>query len=75
MSKMIKQTLELTTEFQKEVVSRLMKDMYENESVDLHNARSREQNEPVFIVSDADISNIFMDVMKDVIEDFNRGVM
>ena len=70
MNKMIKQTFELTTEFQKEVVSRLDKEIAK---VAVNSATYTHLDFPNKDLDD--LSNIFMDVMKDVIEDFNRGVM
>ena len=72
MNKMIKQTLELTTEFQKEVVSRL--DAEIAKATTTVQAVEDNNDSLIFISEDLDgLSNIFMDVMKDVIEDFNRG--
>ena len=57
---MSKQTFELTPEFQNEVVSRLDAEMLKYKIGDGE-------------LDHDDLSNIFMDVMKDVIEDFNGG--
>jgi hypothetical protein len=56
-----------------ELLSRVSQSLYQDESVSIDHVLSALENEPVFVVSDSDLSNILTSVLEKFIDELNEG--